>query len=72
MSKEELKKALSTVQDLKQTVESKRQTKNDKIIKTIINENVYSGIQAKTQFVFWKKVELKNEKNLSRNQYRNR
>ena len=41
-------------------------------IKTIINENVYSVIQAKTQFVFCKKVELKNEKNLSRNQYRNR
>ena len=46
--------------------------KTDIEIKTIINENVYSGIQAKTQFVFWKKVELKNEKNLSRNQYRNR
>ena len=41
-------------------------------IKTIINEHVYSGIEAKTQFVFWKKVELKNEKNLSRNQYRHR
>ena len=39
-------------------------------IQKIINENVYSGIKAKTQFVFWKKVELKNEKNLSRNQYR--
>ena len=41
-------------------------------IQKIINENVYSGIKAKAQFVFWKKVELKNEKNLSRNQYRNR
>ena len=41
-------------------------------IQKIINENVYSGIKAKTQFVFWKKVELKNEKNLSRNQYRHR
>ena len=39
-------------------------------IQKIINENVYSGIKAKAQFVFWKKVELKNEKNLSRNQYR--
>jgi len=39
-------------------------------IQKMINENVYSGIKAKTQFVFWKKVELKNEKNLSRNQYR--
>ena len=39
-------------------------------IQKIINENVYSGIKAKTQFVFWKKVELKNEKKLSRNQYR--
>jgi len=39
-------------------------------IQKIINENVYSGIKAKTQFVFWKKVELKYEKNLSRNQYR--
>ena len=39
-------------------------------IQKIINENVYSGIKAKTQFVFWKKVELKNEKNLSRNQHR--
>ena len=46
--------------------------RTDTEIKTIINENVYSGIQAKTQFVFWKKVELKNEKNLSRNQYRHR
>ena len=44
--------------------------RTDTEIKTIINEHVYSGIQAKTQFVFWKKVELKNEKNLSRNQYR--
>ena len=26
-------------------------------IQKIINENVYSGIKAKTQFVFWKKVE---------------
>jgi hypothetical protein len=39
-------------------------------IQKIINENVYNGINAKTQFVFWKKVELKNEKKLSRNQYR--
>ncbi len=31
--------------------------RTDTEIKTIINENVYSGIQAKTQFVFWKKVE---------------
>ena len=46
--------------------------RTDTEIKTIINEHVYSGIQAKTQFVFWKKVELKNEKNLSRNQYRHR
>mmetsp|Transcript_20200 Transcript_20200/g.24891 ORF Transcript_20200/g.24891 Transcript_20200/m.24891 type:complete len:353 (+) Transcript_20200:74-1132(+) len=44
MSKEELKKALSTVQDLKATVESKRQTKNDTIIKTIIGGND-SGIK---------------------------
>ena len=46
--------------------------KTNQRYKTIINENVYSGIQNKTQFVFWKKVELKNEKNLSRNQYRHR
>ena len=46
--------------------------RTDTEIKTIINEHVYSGIEAKTQFVFWKKVELKNEKNLSRNQYRHR
>ena len=41
-------------------------------IQKIINENVYSGIKAKAQFVFWKKVEFKNEKNLSRNQHRHR
>ena len=41
--------------------------RTDTEIKTIINEHVYSGIEAKTQFVFWKKVELKNEKNLSWN-----
>ncbi len=38
--------------------------KNKSEIQKIINENVYSGIKAKTQFVFWKKVELKNLKDL--------
>ena len=36
-------------------------------IKKIIIENTYTGLQAKAQFMFWKKVEIKNEKRVSRN-----
>jgi len=36
-------------------------------IKKIIINNTYTGLQAKAQFMFWKKVEIKNEKRVSRN-----
>jgi hypothetical protein len=39
-------------------------TKQD--IQELISKNTFSGISAKTQFVYWKKVNINEKRNISR------
>jgi hypothetical protein len=39
-------------------------TKQD--IQELISKNTFSGIRAKTQFIYWKKVDINENRNISR------